>query len=1031
MFSYSQMSDTAWLKKLKVKCPFKAENKDSKQTFKYMKPNKISAVGSWSLGLASKGSKIDLLVEIPREFWERDDHLNYRYHYKRALYLSYLAGHLKTSSSLVADLQFEAFNGDFSRPILVVQPVGYLSERISFRIFAAASADFVALEKLLPNQNCCPSKGAKPADGQPTPLYNAGVLADMRMAKINQYAADVLSTTPNVLNAGLLLQIWHRHRQLEGAFDMFILTQFLVYLVDSKKLFPNMSIYQVLRTVWLQLSRSDWITEGISLRQQSGSGPWSVADAHGSFPVVFLDSTSTLNYCARVTRSAYEWLRWESTLAVGLLNNKSVNSFSTLFMIPKPFVLAFENVVIFNDVQPEKGQHHWPVGVAESIHQCLAKGLGERLKLTACKPISGTPWPVTEEAPRNRGGRLAFGFCFNAPAAWEVMDKGPAADSPESADFRAFWGEKSQLRRFQDGFVCEAVHWPAKNWAQRRLICREIITFLIEKRLKLGSNYVYVADQLDDVLAIPKLEDADSYGTGEEATLIALEALDGLTKQLRNLDDLTLPISQVQGVAATFRHAEPFPPLPQIPQGSHKLFGRQGDNLLPTAELTPMYLPSLSVLLTLQTSGKWPDDLEAVRRIKAAFYIQLADKLRHHYNLVARAFVDHAIVESGGFIFKLIIAYQRDATLLKRIVEPSGLVKYRDNAASIQLEREQVIAPRLGSALRALQTEQPAFSTAVRMAKRWMSSHMLLDYLEEEAMELIVASLFVNSTMYGLPSATTPAADTTGSHRAVDWVGPLSPQVAFLRFLQLVASYDWSTQALVINFNSGLSAEELRNAESSVTTLNPRPTLVLITPYDPSGIAFTRHNKPPLPVWSRLMVLARESLKLLERQLMFEPDHENVDVCQAFRPPLDSYDAVIHLRKGSIARRLYTLDARSDKKLKPFGADQRSRKTLPVYDYEPVDRLLKELTAAYGDKARFFYDRYGGPLIGVMWIDKAWSGPTEFKVSHVNGCALVAPGTTGGEKQLAPNLEAICQDFLIMGRGLVSSVHSGSLVWQD
>ncbi len=446
--------------------------------------------------------------------------------------------------------------------------------------------------------------------------------------------------------------------------------------------------------------------------------------------------------------------------------------------------------------------------------------------------------------------------------------------------------------------------------------------------------------------------------------------------------------------------------------------------------MTPMYLPSLSVLLTLQTSGKWPDDLEAVRRIKAAFYIQLADKLRQTCGLVSKSFVDHTVVEYNGYIFKLIIAYHRDIALLKRIVEPSGIVKYRDNPASLLLQRDQDISPRLASALRALQAVQPAFSSAVRLAKRWTSSHMLLDYVEEETIEMIVASLFVDSTIYGLPPSSALSVSSAEATNAIEWIGPLSPLVAFLRFLQMVAYYDWNTQSLVINFNSDLSPEEVRNAESATTALNPRPALVLITPYDPSGVAFTR-QKPPSPVWSRIMLLARESLKLLEHQLMFEMDHGSVDVFQAFRPPLDAYNVVIHLQRRSIARRLYALDDKpSDKKLKPFGADQRTRKTLPVYDYEPVDQYLKELRAAFSDKARFFYDHYGGQLIGVMWIDKAWGAPTEFKVSHVNGCSLVDPAG-GAEKRLAPNLEAICQDFLIMGKGLVSSVHSGSLVWQQ
>ncbi len=198
--------------------------------------------------MASKRSQIDLLVEMPPEFWLKDDHLNHQYHRKRALYLSFLAAHLKPESALVEDIQFEAFGGDFSRPTLVIQPAGYLKDRISFRLFASAAADFVAVEKLLPNRSCIFVQGEKLSNCPPTPLYNAGILADMRMSKINQYAAEVLSPMTNVLNAGLLLKVWHRHRQLGGAFDMFILTQFLVYLVDNKKLFPNYPLLSAFAT---------------------------------------------------------------------------------------------------------------------------------------------------------------------------------------------------------------------------------------------------------------------------------------------------------------------------------------------------------------------------------------------------------------------------------------------------------------------------------------------------------------------------------------------------------------------------------------------------------------------------------------------------------------------------------------------------------------------------------------------------------------------------------------------------------------
>ncbi len=43
-----------------------------------------------------------------------------------------------------------------------------------------------------------------------------------------------------------------------------------------------------------------------------------------------------------------------------------------------------------------------------------------------------------------------------------LVDVGPAADDARAAaKFRAFWGDASELRRFQDGKISEAVVWHA------------------------------------------------------------------------------------------------------------------------------------------------------------------------------------------------------------------------------------------------------------------------------------------------------------------------------------------------------------------------------------------------------------------------------------------------------------------------------------------------------------------------------------------------------------------------------------------
>ena len=768
-------------------------------------------------------TSVDVDIVIASECWEKDDHLNYRYHLKRAVYLSYIAGHLRKLTNLIKDIQFDTLEADPSRPVLLLHPEGKLNQRVIIRLFASPAEDFVAFDRLLPHQSCISSESGA------TPLYNTAILADMRMLEITRRSVEVLSTKKNILDALLLLRLWLHHRQLDsgnGAFSMFIITQFLVYLTSIGRIQSSMSHYQVLRTTWLQLARSDWTKEGISLPLQQGTSSSSVADAHASYSLVFLDSTGFLNFCANVSTATYGWLRWEATLAVGLLNEKSVDSFGALFKTPKPFLLSFDNVVLFENVEPN----------VDEICQCLSKGLGERVKFIASKSFATEPWPLDEEPKTEK--KFALGFCFNAPAVWEVLDKGPPADNPESAEFRAFWGKKSELRRFQDGFVCEAVHWgPAKTWAQRRLICRSIISHLLENRLAVSpDSYTYIADQLDFALSLPKLQEADDYGTGEEACRSALEALDGLTKNLRNVDELPLVITQVQGTAATFRYTETFPPLPQIPQGSHKLFGRTQGCLTPSTEMTPMFFPSLKVLLTLETSGKWPDDLEAVKRVKAAFYLKLAERLHKQFQLVTKTFPDGVVVVYEGYVFHLVIAYQRDIALLKRTLE-DGIIKYRDNAQSQQLERDIVILPRLSAALRGLQAQHPAFSCTVRLAKRWIASHMLLDYIEEEAIEMIVASLFIDASMYGMPQEVSSSAS---SRCSVDWTGTICPQVAFLRFLQIVSRRDWHHQPLLINFGETLSPEELKELDRTLSAKkeHSKAVLILATPYDHSGMFY-------------------------------------------------------------------------------------------------------------------------------------------------------------------------------------------------
>ena len=51
-------------------------------------------------------------------------------------------------------------------------------------------------------------------------------------------------------------------------------------------------------------------------------------------------------------------------------------------------------------------------------------------------------------------------------------------------------------------------------------------------------------------------------------------------------------------------------------------------------------LNSSTAVIQLGLSGKWPDDLCAVRRIKAAFCIKIAERLSKQFHLTVQPFPD-------------------------------------------------------------------------------------------------------------------------------------------------------------------------------------------------------------------------------------------------------------------------------------------------------------------------------------------------------------------------------------------------------
>ena len=52
----------------------------------------------------------------------------------------------------------------------------------------------------------------------------------------------------------------------------------------------------------------------------------------------------------------------------------------------------------------------------------------------------------------------------------------------QAVEFRQFWGEKSELRRFKDGGISEAVVWAfSSGLSQKRMVCSKIVTHVLHR----------------------------------------------------------------------------------------------------------------------------------------------------------------------------------------------------------------------------------------------------------------------------------------------------------------------------------------------------------------------------------------------------------------------------------------------------------------------------------------------------------------------------------------------------------------------
>lgn len=458
-----------------------------KGNFHFAPPQSVKVIGSYLLQSLTKPQlNVDVAVEIPQECLQAKDHLNYRYFHKRALYLCFIAAALKKKEKLLTNVKFSYMNSDPLLPIIILNPI--LNGRVStfnVRLYPCISEGMFKITKLGPDRNNVRDTSAGVDQENPaTPHYNNALLQDMN--SYQHHLHDIFNASQDCTafaDAVMLFKVWLRQREFYngyGCFNGFLISMLLVHLLHHHKLHKLMTSYQILRITLEHFASHDWTIQGITLATHNIVP---LEKFHAAYEVVFVDSTGYFNLCGNMSSITYHRIQHEAVMALKLLEKESTESFEDLFVIKVPFVESFDAVchisplrLLTESLQETESQ----ATVLRRLCAVLSKGLDNRVSNLSVKLQQNKEWSISKAPPDPNNDPVTLGMLLT-DKAFSELELGPPADSPEATAFRSFWGSISELRRFQDSSINEAVVWESSCDAEGRRIVEKIIVHLLNR----------------------------------------------------------------------------------------------------------------------------------------------------------------------------------------------------------------------------------------------------------------------------------------------------------------------------------------------------------------------------------------------------------------------------------------------------------------------------------------------------------------------------------------------------------------------
>ncbi|KAG0324998.1 hypothetical protein BGZ99_001153 [Dissophora globulifera] len=1084
------------MKKKSIVIPFPQPHpaSDIQYTFGYSAPSAMHLVGSFPLKTVSKsrhGWCVDVAVEMPEQLFQEKDHMNYRYFYKRAYYLAVLAAAVQDKKSGMSGCktEFSTLNGDQRKPILILHPSGDKSEsdfkkmRCTIRIIPYIPSTVFPAQRLAPGRNNVRSTDI--TEQPATPQYNTALQQDTGFTTHLTFLYQHSKNCPAFKDACILLKVWATQRGLlrptsEG-FSGFLLEMLLAYLLQGgganggKKLANGFSSYQLVKGTIDYISQHDFEAQPIFIGQDTTSAEFSKEAFVKNFEVVIVDASGRINLAGHVSKAALDELQHEARLAMKFFTESSDDKFEALFLKRVDnAMLRFDNMIkvhvpkhldhLKNYTKAVALDHPSPfIHFAQSIAPLLKRGLTDRVHMVATRFEPLQNWATSTTAPDyGSDSVITIGLLLNHAESSRLVDLGPPADDLDAAKvFRALWGPKAELRRFKDGSILESAVWQAEGTEARHLIVGQMIGYLLNHHLSVPLDSVhYWAGQLNKFIqynskVVPErlFDNKAAAANGFQAVVAAFESL---TKAVKSAEDMPLSVTHMYFASPAARLSSTF-----IPQARD--FNAPATSFPDSAQ----YVEALDVVIQFESSQKWPDNLKAIQRMKTAFYLRLADKIKYKgmRATVVEETEDESLVLNGymdvrvapGYVFRCRISHDREIALCEKVIadrKSSHSLKEQHQRALDVYNKYFVQAPMHTFQVHALCHRHPSLSQTIRLTKRWVSAHWLAPFFTDEALELLAAAVYAD-----------PA----------PWAAPASGFAGFARVLNLLSSWDWKYEPLVVDLTgemTGKEREEIRHnfantrknmltstmtapiagaqPKTTTTTISgDHATMFIATNKDTNSRWWTWESPSPM-ILARLRTLAKTSLDHMTKTTSSLETTSSSALNPVFITPTVHYDLVIDLDPALCTRYAQNLAPKAEyfatkgDKYKNLGAFQKSVFGDQILiGLDPAAAFLSELQKAYGEIALFFHDRYGGTQIGVLWNPTTLS-PRPWKVNlgfnnkpadvNKDGVLEVKEqkqdakskgGKTGaaGSKLVVPNIEALMSEMERIGHGLVQSIH--------